>query len=281
MKNVLYCPICKKSLVKFERTYRCENRHSYDIASKGYVNLLLANQHHSEKSGDDKEMIISRVNFLNSGKYDLLKNGIKDELKDLIYSNSIINPIIVDIGCGDGYYTTYFHQQLSPTYFLSTFGIDLSKQAIIECCKRARKMNLSNIEFIIGNMNYLPIHDDIVDIIINSFSKIDEKEFARILKKDGFYIRILPGTNHLIELKKLIYDNVRLNQEKEKDLFGFKLLKEEVLSSKVQLTNQELINLFSMTPYYYKSSLKAIDKLNCFDVFDMTIEFKIMVYQKQ
>ena len=78
MKNVLYCPHCKKELNQIDNTFKCINNHSYDISKKGFVNLILANQHHSDNSGDEKGMILSRVRFLNTGKYNLLRDLITD-----------------------------------------------------------------------------------------------------------------------------------------------------------------------------------------------------------
>ena len=41
----LKCPVCQNNLVKINNTYKCEKNHSYDISSKGYTNMLLANHH--------------------------------------------------------------------------------------------------------------------------------------------------------------------------------------------------------------------------------------------
>ena len=54
--NIL-CPVCKKILSKQDKTYKCENRHSFDIAKEGYINLYL---HKSQNSGDNPDMIKNR-----------------------------------------------------------------------------------------------------------------------------------------------------------------------------------------------------------------------------
>ena len=36
---MLICPVCKKKLIKENKTFRCENNHSFDCAKQGYVNL--------------------------------------------------------------------------------------------------------------------------------------------------------------------------------------------------------------------------------------------------
>ena len=48
----LICPICGEFLQKCEHSYTCPNRHSFDIARQGYVNLLPVQQKHSLTPGD-------------------------------------------------------------------------------------------------------------------------------------------------------------------------------------------------------------------------------------
>lgn len=281
MKEILMCPICKQELIFKDKTLKCINNHSFDLAKKGYCNLLLANQHHSDRSGDEKEMILSRKRFLNSKKYDLLKNAIYDTLKNLIIKFNINQPLILDLGCGEGYYTTYFHEKLKEEFDISTYGLDLSKQAINECSIRKNFLHLSDIFFVIGNMSYLPFLNEKADIILNCFSKIEINEFARTLKSKGIFIRILPGSNHLLEMKQILYKDVRLNLEKENEFNEFDLLEEKIYEGKINLNNQEINDLFTMTPYYYKSPKDTSNLLKNMESLETTIEFKFLIYQKK
>ena len=43
------CPFCGEALTRADRTFRCVNGHTYDIAKEGYVNLLLAQHRHSKR----------------------------------------------------------------------------------------------------------------------------------------------------------------------------------------------------------------------------------------
>ena len=278
MKNILYCPHCKNELIQIGNTFKCVNNHSYDISKKSFVNLLLANQHHSDNSGDEKGMILSRVRFLNTGKYDLLRDLITETIKSNLDSSK--DNVVCDLGCGEGYYTTYFHNKLKDEFNLSTYGVDLSKQAINECTIRQRQMKLENIKFIIGNLNYLPIQNESVDLIVNSFAKIDENEFLRILRKNGIFLRILPGTKHLLGLKEVLYENVRLNEDKETYIEGFELIDIKESEGNILLNNQEINDLFTMTPYYYKSPKDTSEALMKKEELNTIISFKILVYRK-
>lgn len=281
MKDILYCPVCKNKLIKEDKVYKCKNNHSYDISKKGYVNLLLANQHHSDNSGDEKEMIIARRDFLNTGKYDILRNNILEVIKELLSDKKEIS--IGDLGCGDGYYTCYYHEELSKNFITSSVGLDLSKEAINQCSIRKNSSSLKDkdIIFVIGNLNYLPILNESLDLIINSFAKIDEKEFFRVLTPGGYYLRILPGKDHLLEMKEVLYKEVRLNEDKEENIEGFSFIKKVEFNDHITLNNKEINDLFKMTPYYYKSPIEGVKKLTSLEELKTTIEFKILVYKKK
>ena len=72
----LICPVCGKDLQHGEKEYRCENRHSFDIASQGHVNLLVVQQKHSLNPGDTREQVLSRRSFLEGGFYEPIANAL-------------------------------------------------------------------------------------------------------------------------------------------------------------------------------------------------------------
>ena len=135
--NCLKCPVCQKILIKNNNCYKCDSNHNFDISSKGYTNMLLANQRHSINPGDSKEMILSRVRFLNLDYYHILRKTI---LETIIKYNTEDEISFCDLACGEGYYTNYIHQQLSNIKKVNTVGIDISKYAIIEACKKQRQL---------------------------------------------------------------------------------------------------------------------------------------------
>lgn len=47
----------------------CSNRHSFDQARSGYVNLLPVNQKRTKQPGDNKQMVHARTQFLDAGYY--------------------------------------------------------------------------------------------------------------------------------------------------------------------------------------------------------------------
>ena len=95
MTSLFCCPICGSPLTREERSYRCPNRHSYDISKEGYTHLLPANFKHSAAPGDDKEMARSRWEFLSKGYYAPLLEALCRESNARTGTSSVL----LDCGC--------------------------------------------------------------------------------------------------------------------------------------------------------------------------------------
>ncbi len=173
---MIICPVCKKILDKGGKTYRCENNHCFDEGKQGYLNLLLSNQKHSKTPGDDKEMVLSRKGFLEKDYYKI----ISEKVNELVLENrSSDDAEILDIGCGEGYYTGRLKKILNERGIKSNItGIDISKEAVI-CAAKTYK----NIEWIVASATNIPLEDESLDFIICMFAKIIPEEKMRTLKK--------------------------------------------------------------------------------------------------
>lgn len=253
----IVCPVCKNKLLKVDKTYKCLNNHSFDISKQGYINL---NMHNSQNTGDNNEMINARKNFLEKGYYSFLL----DEVNKLLS----IDDSLVDLACGQGYYTSKFVAK-------DKIGIDLSKQGL----KIASK-NDANTIYLLNSIFHNPLEDKCADKIITIFAPIAKQEIVRLLKDDGAFILVKPDEMHLYELKKAIYDNPYKNEIEEIEIDGLKLDKEIKISNSAILNNQDIQNLFMMTPYYNTTSLTDKDKLKNIDELKITFSFIIDVYKK-
>ena len=247
----MICPKCKKELIKIANTYQCENHHSYDISKSGYINLLL----NSKNSGDNKEMINARNQFLNKNYYLPLKEKVDNIIKSLNVKH------IIDIGCGDGYFDKGIDNLV---------GVDISKEAIIKASKNNKKGF-----YIVSSGFNLPFSDNEFDLIINIFAPHDEKEFTRICKK--YILKVVPNKNHLIELKQLLYNDVHLKEEKHLHFKEFKEIEEYNVTYQVMI--EDLYELVLMTPYFYTSNInKGLLDNNKGTL--ITCDFSILLYEK-
>lgn len=254
--NIL-CPVCKNKLVKVEHSLQCSNGHNFDIAKQGYVNL---NMHNSQNTGDNAEMINARTIFLNKGYYLFLLDEINKHLS--------INDKLLDLACGEGYYTSKFICE-------DKIGIDLSKQGL----KNASK-NDKTTTYLLNSIFHNPLQDKSVDKIVTIFAPIAKEEIVRLLNDNGSFILVKPDENHLFELKKAVYDNPYLNEIENIRIDGMYLDSEIKISNHATLNNDELHNLFMMTPYYNTTSKVDKDKLNNIDKLDVTFSFIIDIYKK-
>lgn len=278
--QLLLCPVCRENLIKdtLNKTYKCSNNHSYDIAKEGYVNLLISNQKRSKNPGDSKEMVLARIDFLSRGYYKKLSDKINEKIVQYLMKQSKEKFNILDLGCGEGYYLINLKNYMDNKKMKANYyGIDVSKDAV----KYAGKSNKDCI-WAVGNNFNIPAHDKSIDCILSVFSPIEINECNRVLKDDGIFVRILPRTDHLIELRNIIYSEVHLNEKvytasAEENEY----VEEENITFKIDLNKEEILSLLKMTPHYWKSTPENKEKLEAYESLSITIDMRIGIFQKK
>lgn len=267
--SVFICPVCNKELNISGKSYVCPERHSFDISKDGYVNLLMSQQSSLKRHGDDKLMVRSRRDFLEKGYYKPLQQALCEVAGKYIERNAFV----VDVGCGEGYYTG----AVKNSGNFSVSGIDISKEAL----KLAAK-SLKNCEFAVASAFSLPFSDNSADCIMNIFAPSAYGEFSRVLKDDGVLLKALPMSEHLWELKCALYDKPYKNKPEKKDDELFTLVMAEEIKYTIKLTsNDDIMNLFRMTPYYYKTGREEIQKLQKLNELLTTVHFGVVLYEKR
>ena len=267
MSNIV-CPVCGKALVKSDRSYRCENNHSFDCAKEGYVNLLAGNHKAGEKTGDNKDMALSRKSFLEKGYF----SSLSDEIIRLIRLHGKDLPTVCDICCGEGWYSDRVLKEI-PCDMLC---FDLSKEMVRLAAKRR-----NGACCFVANLSKIPLRDSSVDVAFHLFAPFHEKEFSRIIKNDGIIITAVAGENHLFEIKEILYDTPYRNDEMPPETTQLKLIEKRKVTKKVRINSKEDIDaLFRMTPYYYRTSEKDKQKLLGYEELDVTVDFAIFIYSK-
>lgn len=263
------CPVCKREISLSERTYKCENNHCFDLSKDGYVNLLMSQQSSLKRHGDDKLMVKARRDFLGKGFYNELRQALCDTLKETLPESASI----IDVGCGEGYYTS----EIAKHNDFEISGIDISKDAL----KFASK-SLKNSSFAVASAFSLPFADETADCVLSVFAPSAYEEFSRVLKADGKLIKAIPLENHLWELKCALYHEPYKNKPEKRNDELFSLVSQKEIKYKIKLTEKEDIeNLFKMTPYYYKTSREDAGRLLSLDSLETTVHFGVEVYKKR
>ena len=266
------CPICKKELQICDKALKCESNHSFDYAKSGYINLLNPGKKNNAKAGDSKEMVRARTQFFECGAY--LK--ILETLSSLV--SEMKNDVIVDAGSGEGYYTHGIAKNHTGSLVL---GFDMTKFGCEHGAKVAKSQGLNSLHYAVSNIFDLPLRDSYADVILSVFAPVADKEFLRVLKSGGHLIVASAGIDHLEGLKRAIYASFYPNEEKFLAYDGFELLKVENLKYEAKICGNETINsLFTMTPYYHRTSLEDKEKLSKLYEITTTIEVNFAVYKK-
>ncbi|MBQ7957709.1 MAG: methyltransferase domain-containing protein [Clostridia bacterium] len=262
------CPVCGKKLTELEKGAVCENRHSFDKAKSGYINLL-PNNLPKGNHGDNKLMVKARHDFLEKGYYLPLRN----ELCSVIKKYSSENAVILDAGCGEGWYTKGVADSLQDCGILA---LDISKDAMKITAKRDKK-----IKSAAASVFHLPVESESIDICYSVFSPLCESEFERVIKKGGYFVYVIPAENHLWSLKKAVYDEPYKNSVKPYEMESFEFIEKVTVDGLMEMqSSEDVLNLFMMTPYYYKTSEEDTKKLLSSPPEKIEYSFEILVFRK-
>ena len=250
--------------------------HLFDGGAGGYVNLA---PHHSG-GGDSKEAVRARSAFLRSGYYAPAAEAIAGLVREITPQNGLV----LDAGCGEGYYSGHIAKEGCPV-----LGVDLSKFAVDAAAKAARReRNEEGCDartlYSVGSVFELPVADESFDTLVNIFAPCAPAEYARVLKTGGHLVVAGAGERHLFGLKQVIYDDPYLNDPRrdlpaERD--GFTL--EEIRNVTFTITVNDPAHreaLFSMTPYYWRTSREGHSRLATAESLTTEVSFDLHIYRK-
>ena len=263
----LICPVCGEKLNPADKSYVCPNRHSFDVARQGYVNLLTVQQKHSLNPGDTREQVLSRRAFLEAGFYEPILNTLIDTAKEM----GITGPII-DVGCGEGWYSAGLAQALNA----ELTGFDISKEAV-----RCAAAKYKGPTWLTATAAHIPVSDGSAQLVTSLFALTLPEEFSRILTENGFYFQVLACQDHLLGLKAIIYPELKL---KEKDsvpeLPGFALQKSIPIRFTFTVEGEQIRNLFSMTPHVFRIGKEGAQRLRSVRALTDTASCVLNIYRK-
>lgn len=272
------CPVCQQALSLDGRSYVCPNRHSFDLARQGYLNLLLAAQRRSKQPGDDDEMVLSRQRFLNQGYY----QGLAAAIAEIVGAHPLgFEQSLLDMGCGEGYYLDYLRQAAvghSETRQLEWAGVDISKRAVREAAKRRMGFQLA-----VASTVALPFFDQSFDSLLSVFSPLSAAEALRLLKPGGQVILVGPGEQHLRGLMAEIYAELiphSGNYAVLDSASGLQLQQQSEILQTLTLTGSAIYDLLRMTPYYWQCSPAQQQALAERDSLSTPVHFYIQRYQR-
>jgi len=276
---VLCCPICRTDLRLAGQQLVCANRHSFDLARQGYVNLHPVQFKQSKAPGDSKEMVAARQCFLEAGHY----QPIAQTLVKLVSDHAGAQPKILDAGCGEGYYLDYLLANTDGSALQNTsgsafgFGLDIAKPAIHAASKRSK-----DIAWIVGTNAQLPFLPATLDVVLCMFGFPVWEAFQEALASGGIVVLVEAGPRHLLELREIIYPEVRQRDVPALDkalAAGFELIHSESLCYQTQPIDQTMLQqLLLMTPHLFRATAEGKQAVQQVQQISLTVEvcFRIL-----
>ncbi len=259
------CPICQENLTLIETSLKCSNRHSFDLAKFGYVNLAPQIK---QSANYDKENFQNRQQILEAGFYKAILEGISDLLATKPSAKTIL-----DIGCGEGFYSRKLQEAHPDKTF---YAFDISKDSVQIAAKSEPNWA---VNWFVGDLARLPIKDASMDILLDIFSPANYGEFRRALSQNGILIKVIPTENHLKEIRQMVQGQLTTKDYSNQDIKEhfqehFRIQSSQIASLTKHITTEQRQALLSMTPLLFHVDQSKIDWSQLTEI---TIEAEILV----
>ncbi len=238
------------------------------------MHLLPSNRQNAKLPGDNPDMVRARRNFLKKGYYDHLLNALCTAAEKYLPEDGVL----LDAGCGEGYYTKGVREKMAILGRSCTcFGVDISKTAA-DLAARCDKQT----DYAVGSVFHLPVQPESCDMVLSIFAPYCGEEFLRVLRDDGCLVMAIPAAKHLWELKCAVYDKPYENAVKNYALESFSFTEKLTANRIISLdTPQDIADLFSMTPYAYRTGEAQRTRLAALERLTTQTEFEILIYHKK
>jgi len=218
---------CGAPLHRDAQRWCCRNGHSFDIARRGYVNLLQPQDRRSLQAGDSADAVTARAELLARG----LGRALFDDLREVIASlasdvrhqergdssmaraareqsksrrvpGTARRSPTVELGSGTG----ALLQDLARDTDAAYIGIDLSTAAADHAARNTPPELRPRCTWVVANADRrLPLVDGAASLVLSVHGRRNAPEVARILAPGGHWLVAVPGDDDLAELRAVLH----------------------------------------------------------------------------
>ena len=180
-------------------------------------------------------------------------------------------------GCGEGWYDRCIAQASAQAGRpVQLAGFDIAKPAV-----RLAAKALPAAKYAVASSFAQPVRTGWADLLLNCFSPFAQEEFRRVLRPGGRMIYVVPGAEHLYQMKAVLYDTPYKNPVQEVAYEGFRPIGEREVSGRITVPAGQLEALFAMTPYYWKTPRDGAARLAALPELTTDIAFRFLVFEKE
>ena len=271
--TTLACPIDGAPLVVAAgAVLRCAQGHSFDRAREGYTNLLVVQHKASADPGDSRGMVAARRRILDAGHFAPIAARAAEIVLDLLGGDRSEQPFrVVDAGCGEGTYLAAIATAANARAArpIQVAGVDISKWAVQAAAKRHK-----DCFWAVASNRRLPFAPGSVDLILSMFGFPLWDAFAAVQPAGARVLLVDPGPAHLIELRSVIYPEVKPSEPPVLNIAeaaGYQLEREQRLQFRFGLVGATPIaDLLAMTPHDHRAPLAGRQALAQLARLDLT-----------
>ena len=233
-------------------------------------------------------MVIARQAFLNSDFYQPISDSLNEIVSSIILKlketqAEEIPYQVLDIGCGEGYYSQRLHNSLSDSGIdHNVYGLDISKEAILAAAKRAKAVQDKDSEWLVASAIDIPLQEKSIDIATCLFTRLMPESYHKVIKQDGYFICVNTGEKHLIELREKLYDQItKVEFDPIKNMGDdFELIEQQQVNYQNTLSSQQQIqDLLLMTPHNWRTKAENKETLSALEELTVTIDAQIHVFK--
>lgn len=210
----LACPHCRQPLDVGARTVTCPTGHSFDIARRGYVNLLGGPE---PANADTSAMVAARQRVHAAGVFDAVADAVAGTVNAgfgerwrVSSKGENLPRRLVDVGAGPA---TYLHRCLADDPSRHGVALDVSRAA----ARAAAKADPHAASVVADVWRYVPLLDGSADAVLAVFAPRNPSEFARVLRPGGILVVVTPTPAHLAVLRET-YHLLDIPSDKEEHL---------------------------------------------------------------
>lgn len=281
--DTLICPHDGARLAVRGKSLACPHNHTFDLAKEGYVNLLSVQDKASKDPGDSREMVAARRRFLETGAYAPIADAVAEATRDLIAARVASRQApfdILDAGCGEGYYLQTLAKALAADAgqeMVALAGIDISKWAVRVAAKRSLP-----VTWAVASNKRPPFVADSVDLVLCMFGFPVWPGFASVQPVGGHVLMVDPGPDHLLEMRRIIYSEVK--EAAIKPIVAsadYVQVSERRVVATARLPSQTAIaDLLTMTPHDHRASVAGRAALAGRSHLDVTVDVMLRVFRR-